>query len=53
MKVDPTVVLELLDDSLRERDNARSNVVPDDKEMPKSRVYYFLFSDLKKRGLLV
>ena len=37
-EVDPTVVLELLDESLVERGNAWSNVLPHDEDMPRSRV---------------
>ena len=49
MEVDPTVVLGLLDDSLVDRGNTGSNVVPVDKEMPKSRVNYIRRSGLNEK----
>ena len=46
VEVDPTVALDLLDENLVDRGSAGSNVVPVDKEMPRSRVDYFLRSEL-------
>ena len=40
VEVDPAVVLGLLDESLADRGSAGSNVVPVDKEMPRSGVDY-------------
>ena len=51
MEVDPSVLLELLDDSLVERGDERSNVVSVDKEMHRSRVDYILCSELKKKRI--
>ena len=49
MEVDPTMVLELLDESLVDRGSAGSNVVPVDKEIPKICVDYILRSELRKK----
>ena len=51
MEVDPTVVLELLDKILVDRDNTGINVVPVDKEIPRSGVVYILCSRLKEKRL--
>ena len=53
VEADPTVVLELLDESLVDRGSAGSNVVPLDKEMPKNCVDSILRSELKEKGLVV
>ena len=49
VEVDPTVVLALLDESLVDPGSTRSNVVPVDKEMPKSCMDYNLRSELKEK----
>ena len=51
MEVDPTVVLVLLDESLVDRGSAGSNVLPVDKEMPRSCVDYILRSELKEKSI--
>ena len=51
--VDPNVVHELLDESLLERGKAKSNVVPGDKEIPRSRVDHILQLNLKEKRLVV
>ena len=51
MEVDPTVVLDLLDESSVDRDSTWSNMVPVDKEMPMSDVDYILRSELKEKRL--
>ena len=51
LEVDPSMVFELLDESLDERGNARSNVVPDDKEITRSSVDQILRSELKEKRI--
>ena len=51
VEVDPTVVLELLDEGLVDHGSAGSNVVPVDIEMPRSRVDYILRSGLKEKRI--
>ena len=51
VEVDPTVVLELLDECLVHHDNTGSNVVAIDKEMSKSPVDYILCSELQEKRL--
>ena len=51
VEVDPTVALDLLDENLVDRGSAGSNVVPVDKGMPRSRLDYFLRSELKENRL--
>ena len=51
MEVHPTVMLELLDENLVNRGSAGRNVVPADKEMPRSRVddiLHFTLGDKRK-----
>ena len=49
--MDPTVVRELLDEILVDCGSVGSNLVPVDKEMPKSSVDYLLRAELKKKRL--
>ena len=49
---DPTVVLELLDESLVDGGSAGSYVIPVDKELPWSRVDYVLRSELNGRRIV-
>ena len=51
LRVAPIVVLELLDESLVERGSAGSDVVPIDKEMPRSRVDHILRSKVKEKKI--
>ena len=50
MEVDPTVVPELLEESLADRGIAGSNVVPVAKGMPRSRLDHISRSELKVKG---
>ena len=49
VEVDPTVVLEFLDENLMDRGSTGRNVVPVDNEMPRSRVDDILRSELKEK----
>ena len=51
LEVDPTVVLELLDENLVDRGSTASNVVPVDEEMPRSHVDDILRSGLKEKRI--
>ena len=51
VEVDPTVVHELLDESVVDRGSKGNNVVPVGKEMPRSCADDFLRSELKEKIL--